>query len=339
MLSAAEKLIHHIAQYGPISFDQYVERALYDPEHGFYAKENNMKDHFITAPMMGTWLAQSLVSHWLRDSQQLLQQGITEWGAGRGDLMFAVMMQLYEQGVTGVPYVCIERSAQQKKHIREKIQSLPKALQAQVSIESMPASVSGIVLANEFLDALPFKRFEIQAGQAFEQVITVEDEGMVLTTDSVPLDVPIDTSHYPDGYQSEVLPAAEAWFKQQIKASHSCLWVIIDYGYLCDEYYHRQRYTGTFQAFRHHKVVQDWLLKPGSCDLTAHVNFSSLIQQLPDQWPYRIRTQSQYMMDSGIFEGMKEPSVEQSTLLKTLMLPGQMGDLVKVFEVLTKEGA
>jgi SAM-dependent MidA family methyltransferase len=337
--SAAEKIKNHILQSGPLTFDQYVDFSLYDCEYGFYAKEHDIKDHFVTAPMMGSWLAQSLVSHWVSESQQILHQGITEWGAGRGDLMFSIMMQLHHLGITDVPYVCIERSSRQKQHILEKIKSLPVEIQNLVSVESEPASVSGIVLANEFLDALPFKRFVVEGGEAYEQVVNVKNGDLALSKKNESFECPIDVAQYPDGYESEVSPAAEAWFKNQVEVGQNCLWVIIDYGYLRDEYYHKQRFTGTFQAFRHHQVVSDWLRTTGLCDLTAHVDFSALIKQLSTHCPYRLRTQRQYLMDSGIFHEMKAPDVEQSTLLKTLMLPGQMGDLIKVFEVLKKEGA
>ncbi|MBM4211003.1 MAG: hypothetical protein FJ186_00505 [Gammaproteobacteria bacterium] len=338
MSLAAEFIKQRIRQKGMIPFDEYVDIALYDLEHGFYVKEHDIKDHFVTAPMLGDWLARSLVSHWLKESQDLLIKGITEWGAGRGDLMYSIMMNLYHRGIKNISYVCVERSSGQKKHIMEKILTLPEDIRAQVKVMSKPTAITGIILANEFLDALPFKRFVVEGGKAYEQVVRIEHDELVLSKSNVEMSLPFDVSQYPDGYTSEILPVAQAWFDQQIKAGMQCLWVIIDYGYLCDEYYHIERHTGTMQAFRYHQVISNWLAKPGSCDLTAHVDFSALIKRLSDHCPYRIRTQRQYMIESGIFESTKPENME-ATSLKILMLPGQMGDLVKVFEVLKKEGA
>ena len=328
-------------QAGPLPFDAFMKIALYDENHGFYTRQKDIKDHFVTAPMLGRWLAMAVVKNCLQFFPEFLDLGITEWGAGRGDLMLQIMLYLDELG-HAVNYECIECSPVQQAHIQAKISQLPSSLQHRVSISSSPTQNKGLILANEFLDALPFKRFVFSNGVIFEQGVMLEDGRLqyinMPSSDRFKEQVEsLDIHPGEADYVSELSLSTPDWFYSQLKAAGDAYFLIMDYGYLHPEYYHPERNNGSFQAIRNHKVLTDMLNEhPGTYDMTAHVNFSTLIELLTDQ-PYRYRTQRHFLLDSGIFDEL-DPSLDpaQAGMIKTLLMPGQMGDLIKVFEVMIK---
>lgn len=328
-------------QSGPLTFDAFMEMVLYDPEYGFYTQQQDIKNHFVTAPMLGKWLAMAIVENCLEFFPEFLDLGITEWGAGRGDLMFQIMSYLHELGHE-VDYECIECSEQQKNHIQNKIKQLPAALQKRVNIVSSPSQTSGLILANEFLDALPFKRFSCVGDEVFEMGVTYQDgnlQHIKLPAESILKErvQALALRCGESGYVSEVSLNTETWLSSQLDAAQDAFFLIIDYGYLRSEYYHPERNSGTLQAIKKHEVLSDMLTHaPGSYDITAHVNFSALINLLEKQ-PYRYRTQREFLLASGVFDQLGDQlDPSQAGMIKTLLMPGQMGDVIKVFEVKVK---
>ena len=121
----------------------------------------------------------------------------------------------------------------------------------------------------------------------------------------------------------------ESWYSQ-LQAAQNAFFLIIDYGYLQSEYYHPERNSGTLQAIKKHEVLSDMLTHaPGSYDITAHVDFSALINLLEKQ-PI-VTARREFLLASGVFDQLGDQlDPSQAGMIKTLLMPGQMGDVIKV---------
>jgi SAM-dependent MidA family methyltransferase len=82
----------------------------------------------------------------------------------------------------------------------------------------------------------------------------------------------------PDGFTMEVCPAAVAWWRAAAAKLRRGKLLTLDYGLLAEERFRPERAKGTLRAFTRHHAIADVLGQPGEQDLTAHVNFSALME-------------------------------------------------------------
>jgi SAM-dependent MidA family methyltransferase len=163
------------------------------------------------------------------------------------------------------------------------------------SLDSLPAEgVSGIIFSNELLDALPVHRlgWDASAQRWLEWTVTTKDGGFIYSkrpvsegselTDSFSLTWPELSREFlevlPDGFTTEVSPAATAWWRRAARALKTGHLLTIDYGLNAEEFFAPERKNGTLRAYRRHHSSSDLLRNIGEQDLTAHVNFTALTQ-------------------------------------------------------------
>ncbi len=115
----------------------------------------------------------------------------------------------------------------------------------------------------------------------------------------------------------------------------------IDYGYLARELYSAARPAGTLLAYRGHRVSDDLLACPGDQDLTAHVNFTALIEhgRTLGLLPCGYTTQTKFLLALGKaneFADLYAPDASEAQRykarlqLKQLIYPEGMGETFKV---------
>jgi SAM-dependent MidA family methyltransferase len=80
----------------------------------------------------------------------------------------------------------------------------------------------------------------------------------------------------PDGFTTEVCPAAAAWWRDAANALRAGKLLTIDYALNAEDFFSPARANGTLRAYSQHHVSADLIANPGQQDLTAHVNFSAL---------------------------------------------------------------
>jgi SAM-dependent MidA family methyltransferase len=143
----------------------------------------------------------------------------------------------------------------------------------------------------------------------------------------------------PEGYVTEVCPAASGLIASLANALQQGVILMIDYGFGAREYYHPQRNQGTVMCHYQHYAHTDPLIYIGLQDITAHVDFSQ-IAMLCD--PHGISlagyaSQAQFLMNCGILEIMSLvlPSdmaryTPLAAAAQKLLSPAEMGDLFKV---------
>lgn len=279
MTSLAHILRRRIETEGPITVAEYMSAALVHPEFGYYTRQDpfGTAGDFITAPEISQMFGE-LIGLWLAATWQQLgsppNAHIIELGPGRGTLMADALRALQM-----VP----ELHAGADIHLVEASPAL-RAVQSETladynvywhdGMESLPDGPC-LLIANEFLDALPIRQIVRQDGSWHERLIGWEDNQFTFLLDRAPTplsallpDNLIDTA--PPQSLIEISPAvlgiARAIAQRIDRDGGAAL--MVDYGYA-------ETAPGeTFQAIRGHQTV-DVLEEPGMADLTAHVDFGA----------------------------------------------------------------
>jgi SAM-dependent MidA family methyltransferase len=157
-----------VAAGGWLSFEHFMELALYAPGLGYYsagsAKIGSGGD-FVTAPEISDLFSRCVASQ-CAEVLSVTGGGILELGAGTGRMARAVLESLAAAGVLPDRYYILEVSADLAERQRARLSSLPPSLRERVVwLERLPERpLRGVILANEVLDALPCQRFVVAAG-------------------------------------------------------------------------------------------------------------------------------------------------------------------------------
>ena len=260
-----------IATTGPISLTHYMAEA----NARYYAKADpfGAEGDFITAPeisqMFGELIGLWLSDMWIRAGREEPVHYV-ELGPGRGTLARDALRAMKRYGLE--PQVHFVETSTALKRLQ--LDAVPGAIfHDDLSTVSMDGPI--LLVANEFLDALPLRQL-IRTGEGWREVmVAVDGERFVCVPGARPMDaaLPEGRRNAPEGTLIETSPAAAAVIYEAAgrleKQGGAALF--IDYG-------HAEERTGsTFQAVRRHRKV-DPFANPGEADLTAHVDFAMLAQ-------------------------------------------------------------
>lgn len=297
-------LAHYLQQQPQqrVTFAQYMEWALYDPQQGYYSQRVSLgrEGDFFTAahlgPDFGELLAVQLAEMW----QHLGQPQpftVLEMGAGDGRMAADIVAYLEREDPAcfgALHYGIVERSPQLQQRQQETLGRWLGQAPPQIqwyAWEAVPTlGLVGCCVSNELVDALPVHRVQVQDGQLWEVYVAwdaaenraVEVLGSLSTPDLATyfadLGLDLTRSPYPEGYCTEVNLAARQWLQTVSQGLARGYVLTIDYGYAADRYYQPSRHQGTLQAYTQHRRHNDPYAAPGHQDLTAHVNFTALEQ-------------------------------------------------------------
>lgn len=329
---------------GWISFARYMELALYAPGLGYYAggaTKFGAAGDFITAPEMTPLFGRTLA----RTAEAVLRQTdgeILELGAGSGRLALDLLRELERRECLPARYRILEVSPDLRARQRALFEAeAPHLLERLVWLDCLPQGFSGLMLANEVLDAMPVHLVCWLAGEIFERGVAFQ-QGEFAWEDRPIADGPllraakaIDPG--PD-YLSEINLAALAWINSLAQCLARGAILCIDYGFPRSEYFHPQRDSGTLRVHYRHHSLDDPFYLPGLCDLTAHVDFSAVadaaIESGLDLLGYT--SQANYLLNAGLLDLMAEMQPMTSEYLRAasaaqkLLQPSEMGELFKV---------
>ena len=322
MTSTASPLAYYLQQQPDrrVTFAQYMEWALYDPEQGYYSQRVSLGkggDFFTAAhlgPDFGELLAVQLAEMWQRLGQPQ-RFTVLEMGAGDGRMAADIVGFLERQFPAcfgALHYGIVERSPQLQQRQRASLEPWLDSKSAEIrwySWEEVPhLAVTGCFLSNELVDALPVHRVQVQGGQLQEVYVTWDEAQNraieVLDQLSNPdleqyfqdLGLNLTQAPYPEGYGTEVNLAARQWLQTVSQGLERGYVVTIDYGYEADRYYQPSRTQGTLQAYTQHRRHNDPYAAPGHQDLTAHVNFTAL-----ERWGEAVGLQRLGRVPQGFF--------------------------------------
>jgi SAM-dependent MidA family methyltransferase len=317
-----EAIRAEIDERGPITFARFMERALYEPGLGYYAtsrERTTRSGDFLTAPELHPIFGQT-VARWVEAAWQRLDQPtdfkVREYGAGRGTLGRALPQ--------GVAYEPVEFG------------------------DARPGrAFTGVVLANEFLDALPVHRViareyglrELMVGWSNGRFVQVEadlSDGKMAAW--------FDDRHIrlQPGNVADVNLAMIDWLAEIGRDLQRGYVLILDYGKPAELLYGPERPTSTLRAFRGQHVSSDVLGAVGHQDLTATIDLDALEEGAREaglEVLSRTR-QAEFLLNSGLDDIYRaardaadtewDTAVTLRSAVARLLDPGGMGGFAVV---------
>lgn len=340
-------LIHHdiATQGGWIPFSRFMELALYAPGLGYYSAGSHKfgtAGDFVTAPEISPLFGRTLA----RQAAEIMAQStphILELGAGSGKLAADLLGELERMQCLPERYDILEVSADLRERQQEFLRERLPHLAARVHwLDTLPEKISGAVIANEVLDALPVhllhwssdgiaERGVISAGGNFTWQEHPPENSM--------LHAAARNISVPDNYLSEISLAAHGLLTSLCERLKQGVLLFIDYGFGAGEYYHAQRSRGTLMCHYRHHAHDDPFFLPGLQDITAHVNFTAAAESAVDGGAELLgyTSQAHFLINCGIADFLAESDPENlrnhlplSTQLQKLTSPAEMGELFKV---------
>jgi SAM-dependent MidA family methyltransferase len=334
-------------QHGWLGFDEFLRMVLYAPGLGYYAAGSTKfgpGGDFVTAPELSELFAHCLAN---QCAQVLGAVGgdILELGAGSGRLAAGLLARLAELEQLPGHYYILEVSADLRSRQRAALAALPAALAERVVwLDTLPEiPLRGVVLANEVADALPFRRFVIDADQIHERGVALSATGDLIEADC-DADAELrrqlaalGVAAWPETYLSELCPLLDPWITALARALERGACFIIDYGMPRHEYYHPERSRGTMRCHFRHRAHEDPLCYPGLQDITAWVDFTR-VANAADEAGLTVAgycTQTAFLLGNGIEAALAAVTdvlehARRVSEARVLLLPGEMGEYFKV---------
>ncbi len=346
---------------GWISFAQYMELVLYAPGLGYYsggATKFGSEGDFVTAPEISSLFGRTLA----RQAKQILehtkQADILEFGAGSGKLALDLLFELEKLGCLPKKYYILDVSAD----LRQRQQTLfennaPHLISLLHWLEQLPTKFTGLILANEVLDAMPGHLVVWHKHHLYERGVTCEDKTLkwreqplsdgTLFELASKLTPQIMTSDDQSNahYISEINLTTRRFICSMADILQQGAMILIDYGFGCNEYYHPQRSQGTLMCHYRHYAHDDPFYLPGLQDITSHVDFSAVIDTMKNTELelQGYTTQAHFLINCGITEILAQTPAENVTQylpltnqLQKLVSPAEMGELFKVIALSKK---
>jgi SAM-dependent MidA family methyltransferase len=342
---------HIAAASGWLSFERFMELALYAPGLGYYSAGSHkigVGGDFVTAPEVSDLFSQCLARQCAQVLRACDHGEILELGAGSGRMAAALLAALAESDALPARYAILEVSADLAARQRERLGQLPAALRSRVVwLTRLPEHpIEGVIVANEVADALPCRRFLLAGGMVHELGVALAanggfgearvaaDEAFARTCRELCAAWP---PPYPQPYASEACLRLGPWIAALAASLGRGALLLIDYGLPRAQYYHPQRSHGTLRChFRQH-VHDDPYIHVGLQDITAWVDFTRVAEAATaaDLAVAGFATQAAFLLATDIEElvARAPAGVTQARLAgeaQRLIMPGEMGEAFKV---------
>jgi SAM-dependent MidA family methyltransferase len=345
------RLAREIASGGGwISFERYMELALYAPGLGYYsagAQKLGSGGDFTTAPEISSLFGACVARQCVEVLSELASGSILEVGAGTGRLAVDVLARLETLGCLPEHYFILEISADLRERQRNLIAGRAPHMASRVAwLDALPREpFDGVILANEVLDALPVSRFRWQNTRAEELGVALVDGEFGWSarpagpemTETLRI-LAAAAGGWDDGYISEYCGRLIPWARTVAKAlgRGAVLW--FDYGLPRPQYYLAERHEGTLICHFRHRVYEDPFQHPGLQDITAWVDFTALAEacMAAECELAGFTTQAFFLAGLGIDREMRSMAGEDddrfarlANQARQLMMPGEMGERFK----------
>ena len=284
----AGRLADRIARSGPIPYPEFVEACLYDETHGFYASGGaaGRRGDFLTSPEVGP-LFGAVLARWMDDVWEALGQPggftVVDAGAGRGTLARAVVAagpRCLEAGT----YLMVERSAVLRA-------DQPSGIGFASSAHLPDGGITGVVVANELLDNLPFGLLAADGDRWRSVRVGLEADQLVevLAEECLP---PVDIAPVP-GARIPDQGSAAAWTAGALESLDFGALLVVDYTSTTTEMATRP-VDQWLRTYRGHQQGGRPVDDPGSQDITVEV----AVDQLPE--PTSTTDQATFLVAHGI---------------------------------------
>ena len=349
-------IVRRIRDRGPLTVAAFMEMALYHPELGYYTRASRRTGRagdFYTSvdvgPQFGTLLAAQLDEmRGVLGAAGESRFDLVEAGAGNGQLARDVLdaaASAYPALDAAMSLTLVETSPAARAAHAETLG--PHRNRPHASTAALPERISGAIVANELLDALPTHAVTMTADGLRE--VYVDTAGGRFVERAGPPSSPALGRYFerlgvtPDrGWRGEVNLAAVDWVRTAARSLARGFLILIDYGHPARELYAGHA-GGTLTTFHRHLVDAAgaepdrpdgpaWLADPGERDITSHVDFTSIERAARDEGLQVLGfvDQTRFLLGLGALD---DPAAAAGTTgalrhrlaLKTLLAPGGLG--------------
>jgi SAM-dependent MidA family methyltransferase len=347
-----QAIVEEIAAAGGwLSFSRFMEQLLYAPGLGYYtagARKFGAAGDFVTAPELTALFGQALarqLAQVMADSAPI----VLEVGAGSGRLAVDLLLALEQMGCLPDHYFILDLSADLRQRQQQHIATAAPHLLARVAwLDGLPEEFSGVVVANELLDAMPASIVAWREDGIHERGVSCDAGGGFKWNERLASGALLQAAEeigaqcsLPPGFESEISLAVRAWSSEWGHRLKKGALLLIDYGFPRREFYHQQRGRGTLMCHYRHHAHPDPFYLPGLQDVTVHVDFTSVIAAAHatglDLLGYT--SQGQFLLNCGILDRLAgitngTPEYVRATgAVNTLLMPHEMGELFKVIAI------
>jgi len=319
-------------QGGWLPFDRFMALALYAPGLGYYAHDSrkfglmpSSGSDFVTAPELSPLFGRALARQVAQALDASGSREVYEFGAGSGALAEQLLEAL---GPQIARYTIVDLSGSLRERQRGRLARFGGVVQW---IEALPDTLSGVIVGNEVLDAMPVQLLHFDGTQWFERGVSVQGDSLVWLDRPTELRPPHDGPFAP-GAVTEIHPQAEAFIATLADRLQRGAAFFIDYGFPEAEYYHPQRSEGTLMCHRAHMSDTNPLVDVGLKDITAHVNFTgiALAAQNAGLEVLGYTSQARFLLNCGLMEMLQGVDVRTVAHAQKLINEHEMGELFKV---------
>lgn len=285
MTELEQRIFERIEREGALSFAAYMQMALYEPGCGYYVsgahKMGWEEKDFFTSTDLSTLFAICMGRQLQRMWEQLKRPHpfvVLEQGAGRGHLAQGVRDWAEKESpdfYTALAYRL------------EDIRAGQDARDTAAHNTAQENVAPSVILSNELIDAFPVNIVEKHGERLYEIFVDVQ-YGRLVETHKEPEDAVCEDyldgyrvpwRSYSDGWRAEINLDALRWMERAATLLRRGFVLTIDYGDKARALYTRERREGTLVCYYNHTLNDRPLLRPGQQDITAHVNFSALIEE------------------------------------------------------------
>ena len=346
-----EYLLNKIELNQKILFSEFMNLSLYHPDYGYYTNKSYIfgdQGDFITSPITSSMFGECISNEFINIIRSLKKPSILELGGGDGSLAISIFKYLKKKKSLPDKYIILEISENlinyQKERVKKEFPNDYNIFKWITNLEDI--KINGLVIANEFFDALPTERFRINNSKLETLYIESNNQSLNYIWDESSDDFANELSRaknnhnidFSDGYVSELNLNNSKWIKAIDKCIESGVLFVIDYGYASKEYFLHDRSDGTLVCIHEHKSNFDPLSNIGNQDISSFVNFSHLknLSLNTDLTVSGFLSQSSFLINLNILDihqsknyGDDEALIE-SNKLKNILLPNTMGELFKV---------
>ena len=333
-----------IQRQGPVTFAWFMEQALYHPEWGYYSSGRcaigRRGDYFTNVsvgPLFGRLLAAQFAEMWVAMGRPA-DFVIVEQGAHQGDFAGDVLKALEERNpdlFALLRYLIIEPFPILEKRQRKALNSFGDKINWRNSVGDLEP-FCGVHFSNELLDAMPVHLVSYSEDGWLERRVTLAGDGFsfvrspINDTDLMSYLEELPSPSSPP-YETEVNRAACRWIEAVAQKLSRGFLLTVDYGYPRDVYYREERKSGTLQCYSGNRVIPSPLNAIGQADVTAHVDWTSIIEHAQRRGLAFAGFADQHHFLTGLITGpMSNPLERQSDAgtqraLQTLLHPELLG--------------
>jgi len=336
---------------GEVGFGEFMELALYDPDHGYYSGAEpryGRGGDFLTAPTASHWYSRVLAGLLTQVADRSGPVTFVDLASGDGSLLAGVLEALGEGAADVVErWVAVERAPAMRDCLSRR---LPGAFEVVAELGEAGRPAGPVVIhASELFDALPVERVIAGDGSLDELRVAAIDGSLIWSRQPAGNDVKAYFFEHQirlePGQIAEACLTAQGLHRQHLLwAGDDALMLTLDYGYDARRLYNsRGRRQGSLACYRRHQLSRDPLQDPGEQDITAHVNWDDLrLAAVAVEWlEIGLWPLAEFMIRTGLAEiieklglGMEAPvdsrTIRERQEIKRLLDPEGMGSDLKM---------